>query len=96
MRPREALGLFLVLAALGCGSTSSQDEERPVGEVAAPEEVPADQDADGDSALPGLALSGDDLSDGVSLLRRGQVQEAIDLLEQARATNSGPVLKRVS
>jgi superkiller protein 3 len=30
-----------------------------------------------------MALSGDALSDGVSLLRRGQVQEAIDLLEQA-------------
>ncbi|MCZ6746066.1 MAG: tetratricopeptide repeat protein [Acidobacteria bacterium] len=78
------LGLFLVLAVLGCGSPSRQDEQRPAEATPVPVVPSADADPDIKPALPALVSSGDALSDGVSLLRRGQVQEAIDLLEKAR------------
>ena len=84
MPPREALGLFLVLAILGCGNPSGQDEKRPAGLTPAPEVLPSDADPGAESSLPVPVLTGDALSDGVGLLRRGQIKEAIDLLEKAR------------
>lgn len=77
--PREALGFFLTLAVLGCGDPGGLAGEPPGGAALVGESVSEE------SGLPVPVLSGDALSDGVSLLRRGQVQEAIDLLEKAHA-----------